>query len=129
VADLVLQDVVYESSLANHFDLASNSVGGSWWVDEYNVTQFAASLPETDPLVARFSDVHEDIPIAGAAPHVCYTDIQVGYDTTNVVNDLTVVNHGRDAVTGDAADVTYGVQDITSSANWGPRQATIDTSL
>src|SRR5690606_3458868 len=26
-----VQDTVYESSLVNHFDLASNSVGGRWW--------------------------------------------------------------------------------------------------
>jgi hypothetical protein len=131
VADaIVLQDVVYESSLANHFDMACNSVGGAWWVDEENVTQFALTLPNTDPIIARFSDVHEDGPWPeGTPPHVCYTDVQVGYDTTNVVNDLAVVNHGRDAVTGDAADVTYGVRDITSSANWGARQATIDTSI
>lgn len=127
---IVLQDIVYESSLANHFDLASNSIGGAWWVDEDNVTQFAISLPDSDPYVVRFSDVHEDGPWPeGVPPHVCYTNIGIGYDTTNVVNDLTMNNHGRDAGTGDADDVTYGFQDITSSANWGPRQATVETSI
>jgi hypothetical protein len=35
-----LQDTVFESSLASHFDLACNSVGGYWWVDSQGVTRF-----------------------------------------------------------------------------------------
>jgi hypothetical protein len=35
-----LQDTVFESDLASHFDLACNSVGGYWWVDSHGITRF-----------------------------------------------------------------------------------------
>ncbi len=61
--------------------------------------------------------------------HVCYTGIKGDYATANVVNDLTLANHGRDPLTGNTADVNYRKQDITSVASWGSRAATVDTSI
>ena len=57
----MMQDVVYESTLANHFSLVQNSVGGRWWVDRNNVVQFSRARQEV-PLEAHFSDDHSGTP-------------------------------------------------------------------
>lgn len=118
-----LQNVAYESSLVNHFDLACNSVGGYWWVDRGGVTQFAASLGE-DAVVGVFSDVRGDGTLE-------YVDIGMSFDTRAIVNDLDVTNMG--AVLGEdgwqSENVTQNYQNATSIATWGPRRSDIDISL
>lgn len=53
----MLASVAFESSLAEHFDVACASVaGGRWWVNAGGVTQFAAG-PLTGSAVASFCDV------------------------------------------------------------------------
>lgn len=120
-----LQDVAYESSLLNHFDLACNSVGARWWVDRYGVTQFSADLGDAAP-VATFSDETVE-------GEVGYVRIRTSYDTRNVVNDLDVNQHGRtlNIETGEyeTDDTTVNAKDETSIATWGPRSDSIDVSL
>ena len=60
--NIVLQDVAYEGSLADHFDMACNSVGGVWWVDANNVVQFRTALEASDPVEAAFTDVTDNTP-------------------------------------------------------------------
>lgn len=63
--------------------------------------------------------------------HVCYTDVDLTYDTRNVVNDLQVTNHSRTSGAADATavDTTWNAQDNGSIAVWGSRAAKVDTSL
>lgn len=54
-------NVVYESTLVNHLDLACNTAGARWFVDRANVVRF--TNPALDPRrrhVVRFSDVTEN---------------------------------------------------------------------
>lgn len=118
-----LQSIVYESNLANHFDLANNSVGARWWVDVENITQFAATLG-TEGALATFTDER-------GAGLLEYTDIQTSLDTRNVVNDLTIDQHG--AQVGDsgwiANDQSLNYTDLTSIATNSIRQGNLDMSL
>lgn len=125
-----LRDVVFESTLSNHFDLACNSVGARWWVDRNNVVQFAWGPPTgTSSVLAHFSDEHDE----DDAKHVCFADIQLGYDTRNAVNNLSLTNHGRrfdtEQATWVADDQTSVHEDATGIASWGARSASVDTSL
>ena len=123
-----LQDLVYASTLSNHFDVACNSVGAYWWVDRDNVIQFLPQLAQ-DSIVARFYDV-----LQPADPmNIYFTGIEASYDTKNVVNNLTITNYGMkfDPSTGYnvANSITYIDSDITGQATWGSRGTTVDTSI
>lgn len=123
----LLQDIVYESTLLNHLELACNSVGASFYVDKANAVQFKRGNDQS-PFVAHFADVHDpDDPL-----HVCYTDVGLSYDTKNVVNDLTMAQHGRKFEDGQgwvADDYNAGFTDQTSLVTWGQRAGTVDTSI
>ncbi|AXC35372.1 minor tail protein [Microbacterium phage Sippinontea] len=81
-----LRETVYESNLANHFDLACNSVGASWYVGKDGVTRFR--LPGAAlPVSAVFTDETDD-----TALH--YIDVAAAYDTRGMVNRLDVTNYG-----------------------------------
>ncbi|UOW93315.1 minor tail protein [Microbacterium phage Yasuo] len=81
-----LRETVYESNLANHFDLACNSVGASWYVGHDGVTRFR--LPGAAlPVSAVFTDE-----IDAGALH--YIDVAAAYDTRGMVNRLDVTNYG-----------------------------------
>ena len=81
-----LRETVYESNLANHFDLACNSVGASWYVGKDGVTRFR--LPGAAlPVSAVFTDETDD-----TALH--YIDVSAAYDTRGMVNRLDVTNYG-----------------------------------
>lgn len=118
-----LQSIVYESSLLNHFDLANNSVGARWWVDAYNVTQFAATLG-TESAAAIFTDRRAD----GKRE---YVDITTSFDTRNIVNDLAITQHGAvlDETGWLADDESLSFKDLTSIATNSIRQASMDMSL
>ncbi|NQW90284.1 hypothetical protein HQQ88_08250 [Curtobacterium sp. VKM Ac-2861] len=116
----VLQDVAYESTLLNHFDLACNSVGARWSVTKRGNVVFRQQDEDVDP-VARFSDT--------AAGDVSYTDVGLSYDTRNVVNSLKLNQHGYDPATGDAADSSQTYTDEESIAEWGARAGELDTCL
>lgn len=125
----VLGSTVYESSLANHLDVACNSVRAVWWVDATGTVQFVREL-DFEPPHAHFSDrVDPYDPL-----HRSYTHISATHDTRATVNNLSLANHGRarDPETGNwqADDRTYGpFRDATSEATVGPRSARVDTML
>jgi hypothetical protein len=119
-------NVVYESNLVNHLDLAANTGNSGWYVDRFGVVRFR----ENSEVIAHFSDVHDqDDPL-----HVCYTDIDAAFDTAEVVNDLTLSNHARiyDASqsTWRADDKNLGpFVDLASQATWGVVGAKVETSI
>lgn len=121
-----VQDNLVNGSLVDHFDLATQSVGAHWWVDKRNVTQFAQDFDYVLPS-ATFSDVK-------AAGNVYYNDIETGYDTADIVNDITLDNVGsRPAALGsdklDSYSVVWNQKDATSIGNWGGRRFEFPTNL
>lgn len=116
-----LRDTVYESNLANHFDLACNSVGASWYVDTAGITRFR--LPgEALPTRHIFTDVAE----AGALE---YVDLTAGYDTRSLVNLINVTNKGVDAAGTNEENDELIVQNTTSQTAYGIYSANLDTNL
>lgn len=113
------QDVAYTSSLANHFNLACQTIGANWWVGADNVTRFrgpdAADSPAT-----TFSDELEDA--------LQYLDIVIGAGTKRIVNVLKIENRGR-GNDGNTFDVATTFQDNDSVAAWGVRAASTDMSV
>lgn len=73
-----------DASLDQHFDLAANSVGGSWHVDRDNRTQFV-SPAELLPISFVFSDKKADQALE-------YTDVEAAHDTRMILNKLTITN-------------------------------------
>lgn len=123
-----LADVVYESTLTNHFDLACHSVGARWWVDRTNVVRFEREKIAL-PLAAHFSDIHARLdPL-----HACYTDLSLAFDVASAVNNISVTNHGRrydpDQDSWLADDVVSIHTDTESIQRWGARSESIDLSL
>lgn len=125
-----IQDVVYESSLLNHLDLACNSVRAKWFIDSNNVVQFFGPYGSpARPFRGTLTDRPDHAGLAGFVP---YVDIDLGYDSETLLNDIKVINHGRMFVDGRwlASDLTYGpYRDETSILTWGAESATIDISL
>lgn len=115
-----LADVGLEGSLATHFDLACNSVGGAWWIDRENVTHFRKE-EDSPAYIGTFTDVRE----AGALE---YIDISTSYDTRNIVNVLTVSNHVATPA-GDDSVSTYLAEDALSRSSWLTRPASIDLTV
>jgi hypothetical protein len=116
-----LQDTAYQGPLSTHFAYACDTVGAAWWVDRENVTQFRQAESQ-DTLVATFTDIR-------APGALEYVDIAASYDTRNVVNALTINNHGRDSGTGNADDVTTNHLDATSVTAWGARVGQLDMTM
>lgn len=116
-----LRETVYESNLANHFDLACNSVGASWHVGRDGQTRFL--LPGAAlPLSAVFTDEVND-----NALH--YVDIAAAYDTRGMVNRLEVTNYGVDEDRENEQNETLIVTDDDSIDRYGVRSADLDTNL
>lgn len=121
-----VQDNQVTGNLVDHFDLATQSVGAHWWVDKTNVTQFAQDFNYVVPS-ATFSDVV-------SSGNVYYTNIETGYDTQDIVNQIVLTNSGvRRAIQGgselEAYDVEWVDSDSTSIGNWGARSFDLDTNL
>lgn len=116
-----LQDVALESSLANHFTIACDTVGAAWWVDRSNVTQFRQVANEAG-VKATFTDRR-------AIGAMEYTDIAASYDTRNTINSIKVTNHGRDAGTGNTKDVAYTANDSASITAFGARSGSLDMEM
>lgn len=116
-----LRSTVYESNLANHFDLACNSVGATWYVDKAGTTRF--NLPGAAlPLSAVFSDTRDN----GALE---YIDIAASYDTRTMVNRLRVTNYGLDD-DGELEENDELVEENTSSIDaYGAREERLTTNL
>lgn len=126
----MLGSTIYESTLANHFDLACASVDqGRWWVDAAGVTQFRAGPITTDP-VATFSDVR---PGSGSGrTSYAWTGVADQSPSTETANGVTRTNRaiqpmsGRSlfAVAGSRVALSLGdgfvrgtVTDATAGAN------------
>jgi hypothetical protein len=121
-----VQDNALEASLADHLDLATQSVGAYWWVDRNNQTNFTQDFDYTLPL-ATFSDVT-------GAGNLYYTDISTSFDTSTVINQVTLNNDGVRPVTAgavlqDAYQTTWTENDSTSIDNWGARRYDLQTNL
>lgn len=120
-------NIVTETNLASHLDLATATAGRGWFVDRDGVTRIGAA---TGPVLAHFSDVHD----AGDPLHTCYTDITPSYGTEDVVNDLTLTNITRtlNEVGDDWLDVQTSIGpfvDRVSAAKWGRRSAALETCI
>jgi hypothetical protein len=121
-----VQDNLFTGTLVDHFDLATQSVGATWWVDKKNITQFAQDFDYVVP-TATFSDV------VGAG-NIYYSDIQTSYDTANIINQITLDNIGERLTSlGSDKYEAYSVEwvdsDATSVTNWGARQVNLTTNL
>lgn len=94
------------------------------WPDGRTVARSATAIDGGSGL-ANFADAPDPL-------HVCYTDVQMSYDTRDVVNDLTVVDHGRtlnDQSEWVADDTTTQYVDQASVNAWGARRGEIHMSL
>lgn len=121
-----VQDNLLTGTLVDHFDLATQSVGAYWWVDKKNVTQFAQDFDYSLP-ICTFSDVIAD-------GNLYYTNIETSFDTTAVINDITLENIGvRPATSESEAFNSYSVEwqqsDSTSVDEWGARNYNFTTNL
>lgn len=116
-----LRETVYESNLANHFDLACNSVGASWNVGKDGTTRFV--LPGTAlPVSAVFTDETDD-----DALH--YVDIAAARDTRGMFNRLDVTNYGVDAERVNEDNDELVVTSDVSIFKYGTRTARLETNL
>lgn len=116
-----LRETVYESNLANHFDIACNSVGASWYVGKDGVTRFR--LPGAAlPVAAIFSD--DTTPGARS-----YVDIVAGYDTRSTVNRIEATNYGLDAGRVNEENETLIVENAVSQTNYGTHSTYFDMNL
>lgn len=116
-----LRETVYESNLANHFDLACNSVGASWYVAKDGVTRFR--LPGSAlPVSAVFSDVAGD-----GALH--YVDVSASYDTRGMVNRLDVTNYGVTADGENEQNDNLIVVEQPSIDLYGVRSSRLEVNL
>lgn len=121
-----VQDNDLSGSLVEHFDLATQSVGAYWWVDKKNITQFAQDFDYSVP-VGTFSDTIAD-------GNLYYTDISTAYDTSAVINNITLNNIGRrrtafETDSYESYDVNWVDSDTTSITNWGARSYDLTTNL
>jgi hypothetical protein len=113
-----LCDTVYESSLANHFDMACNTVGAAWWVDPENITRFTARMSASP--VAAFDEA-------------AYAEIDTGFALDRMANDIEITNHQRaknpDTGNWEANDVVSHAIDATARATWGACSDSCDISI
>jgi hypothetical protein len=121
-----VQDNAVEASLADHFDLATQSVGAYWWVDRFNETKFTQDFDYSLPL-ATFSDVT-------GTGNLYYTDISTSFDTSTVINQVTLNNEGVRPVTAgavlqDSYQTTWTENDTVSIGDWGARRYDLQTNL
>lgn len=119
--DVRMRETVYQSNLANHFDLACNSVGASWYVAKDGVTRFR--LPGSSlPVAAIFSDGIE-------LGSLHYVDITAGHDTRSMVNRLEVTNYGVDAARTNEQNDELIVSSPASASAYGTRTEKLETNL
>lgn len=114
----VLQAVGQESSCTDHLDMACDSVGAIWRPTLAGTVEVIEGNL-TGGVVARFSDDPDDL-----SRDASYTKVEMGYAATDdLINDLTVTNHGP------SADTARVYTNAASIAAYGRRATTIDTCL
>lgn len=119
--DQRLRETIYESNLANHLDLACNSVGASWYVGMDGVTRFR--LPGSAlPVTAVFTDQVDD-----NALH--YVDVTAAYSTRSLTNRLEVTNYGVDAARANEENDELVVTSDPSIVKYGVRSERLETNL
>jgi hypothetical protein len=121
-----LQDNLNQSSLLNHFDIATQSVGAQWWVDKNNVTRFTQNFNYVSPTCV-FSD------IVGEG-NLYFNSIAAAFDTSGIVNSITMTNFGvTSAAYGaekvEAYEVQWTENDTASVDEWGARNYALETNL
>lgn len=120
-------NIVTETNLARHLDIATNTAGLGWYVDRDGITRIGAA---TGPVLAHFSDTHLD-----ADPtHACYTAITPAWGTDDVINDIAIDNITRrrnddDTAWEDARTYLGPYRDKVSAARWGRRADTVEASI
>jgi hypothetical protein len=123
-----LQPHLNEMSVSQAFDLASQSVGGYWWVDKKNETNFA-QFPLSEVSLHTFTDE------VGDEGDLHYIDIEAGYDSRDIVNTVTLNNLGRvpqydDETKFDSYVINYLSDTDTDSVDeWGARAISLDTNI
>lgn len=125
--DAILGRTVYESSLANHFTLACNTVGAMWWVDGHGVTRFAArEYDQTAPII--FLGLQPPIRPADALHYIRPT---ASGGSAGFFNRAKMHNHGA-AIDPDSGDWVADDRDVTTinlgGATFGFSDAEIDTN-
>lgn len=120
-------NIVSETNLARHLDIAAATAGLGWYVDRHGITRIATT---TGPILAHLSDTHD----AGDPLHVCYTNITPAWGTEDVVNDLQIDNITRrrnedDSGWEDNRTMLGPYRDKLSAARWGSRAAGVETSI
>lgn len=133
-----IQDNLVSGSLADHYQLTMDSIGGYWWVDKTGYTQFTQDLNYITP-VGTFTDGYELVggtltPGQSLPGELHYNDIQVGYDTTQVINDITITNEGLSPNEGNDTEpnswqATWNQKNETSKTQWSTRKAELNTNL
>ena len=133
-----IQDNLYYGSLAQHYDLTMQSIGGYWWVDKKNQTQFTQDLNYITP-VGTFTDGYELVggvltPGQSSPGELHYGTIDAGYDMTSVVNDITISNEGLSPYEGNdtvrsAWQASWNQTNSTSQNAWGTRRYDLKTNL
>lgn len=117
-------NIEHDTNLASHLDIATASANRAWCVAAAGIVR----IPTPGAIAARLSDVHDpDDPL-----HICYIDVDARFDTANVVNDLALNNHGREAAESGYNATTTALGPYVnreSAATWGRRAATLETAI
>ena len=120
-------NIVHESDLASHLDIAATTGRTAWYVDTAGVLQVAPARPTAPPVpVAHFAD--------DATGTHGYVGAAAGFDTADLVSSVELANHARtfDADAGQwiADDRNLGPWvDHTAAATYGQRRATLETTI
>ncbi|WP_176786787.1 fibronectin type III domain-containing protein [Microbacterium sp. cf332] len=116
-----LQSTVYESTLANHFSLACQSVGAVWFVDSADRAQFR-QFPKDAPVRALFSDTR-------APGHLEFISAEQAWDTRNTITRLESSNRGVNPLDGNdqTRSSTFYLSEETELL--GVRKATLETNI
>ena len=119
-------NIVHESDLASHLDIAATTARTAWYVDPAGTLQVAAPRPVDGPPVplAHFSDDN-------LGTHY-YVGAHAGFDTADLVSSVELHNHARALEDGSwvADDRNLGPwEDHTAAATYGQRRATLETTI
>lgn len=127
--DIVLADTVFESSLANHLDLACDSTGSRWFADAngHLSVLYGDATPVYAPPVT-----FTDNPETPDALH--YVNAVTNLDTRGTVNTLNVTNHRQKPdpdIPGGwlADDVSLTHLDARSVGRYGVRAEDVDWNI
>lgn len=127
-AEFKVQDTVFKGSVAEHFDLVTNSVDAKWWVDKENKVHFKRDFGGLVP-IATFTDTD-----LNDETKLHYKDISVSKTTKNLINTIELNNLGatidaKKTTELEARDVKWIDRDETSVATYGFRSTSLTTNI